>query len=188
MGRKKKTEEQPKVEENVTNVKVNSNTSLKYEGKVQIQIQRGKRIISNTNKRNKGAQQMFTFLATCLSGRFVENLAPYYLVLLNHSGSNNTKLSNLIIKADVELNNNIVSYKFSIPSNAIISKTTCNRLALTNKASVNNFSSTITDINLDTYASAYIELTDDSIDLTNIKSNDSIIVIWSMEIKNKDGE
>jgi len=187
MGRKKKSEITSQEQTpNVNTIEVKDNTAISYKGTVQIQIKRGDKIISNKVKRNKGALQMFSYLAYCLAGELKANLIPNYIALLNHNDSSNILLSKLIEKNSVYIENNVVSYQFLIPYNAIItaySSIDCNRLILTNSEKSQAFLGTIPDSTLDNISSAIMDLTN-SIQLHTLNSNDAIIIVWSMEIKN----
>ena len=195
MGRKKKVvEETPQNKDKEINI--SSTTPISYSGTVQIKIKKQNKIISTRVKRNKGSEQMFSFLAWCLYGELKSNLLPKYIVLLNKRVDGGDTIHTVLCKprerAGNLMNGNVVSKQFLIPVGAITGATEevdeCNEIVLTNYESIGNFNGvTIGNDLLKQSSSAIIELkgtgNNAPINLRTLGEDNAIIIVWSMQIK-----
>jgi len=85
MGRKKKVtietpKEQPKETQQKT-TRQNSSASIGYQGKLNVQVRRGDKVLSNKTYHNTGNINLFRFLCQCLAGNYREDLRPYKIAL-----------------------------------------------------------------------------------------------------------
>lgn len=83
MGRKKKiTEPEVKQEVKVEETKKPLPSTIGYQGKINVKVQRGNKIVSSKTYHNTGSIKLFHFLCECLAGNYYEDLRPVRLRLL----------------------------------------------------------------------------------------------------------
>lgn len=130
---------------------VQSQDAIKYQGNVTVTIKKGKTIISSRSYHNNGGDELFKFLANCISGAYVESLRPKYIRAFDCKGSpgeritqaNSTSRSAYIAINDVSSINGKATLHFTIPCSFILpdsgaSTANINQLGLYSSAVASN--------------------------------------------------
>lgn len=200
MGRKKKIKkEEVKQEETV----VQGAQTINYQGSISLSINKGKKVLLKKKYHNKGMPNLFKFLANCLAGNYSGNLRPNKIKLFYNPdtstspsnwdwntawGDNTTKpkaVSPYILfdaTPVVETKENAcqVTLHFRVPF-SYISGDKINIVALYQSDASDDQSQ----------VAAYYLLTDENntwdggIDLSEVSTNYSLIIEWTLIVANK---
>jgi hypothetical protein len=78
---------------NTKNKKPKTDSSVSYEGTVEVKLVRGKRVIKTVKYKNKGKLDLFLFLANSLIGKFDVGGTPKYIGLGYGDGTTDERVS-----------------------------------------------------------------------------------------------
>lgn len=196
MGRKKKTTKEIK--------KVEGSQNIGYSGKVTVSILRNNKPISSKTYCNTGRAPLFKFLCSCLAGTYRDSTKPCKIKLFNYTGTSAPSAFNWEtadfasymeqispyitfdaapvvkgINADNDtttIDKYQVTYHFRIPDAYLV------------KGQVNVIALYSNDANSQQEAVAYYKLAENNtwtpIDFTNATGNFSLVIDWTLVLKN----
>lgn len=106
MGRKKKE------------IKVEQNSSIKYQGTVTVQKVRKGKVVKTEVMHNAGGSELFNFILQCLAGNYYADLRPVYVIAAKNDkllGTLPVKISYTTVYPKTNNNLNYIEYKFFLP-------------------------------------------------------------------------
>ena len=207
MARKKKETKQ------IENIQTSINTeaqSLKYQGKIKLQILHGNKVISTRDYSNNGLPSLFKYLSYALAGQYCESLRPRKICIFKCQeegdlsnptnfnwddvyNTNKLQIASPFVAYDatpiIKKNNSngySTTFRFKVPFNWLYSKE-FNVIGLFTEndeaCAYYLFTNQQNDQNLD--GGTQPSSTWDTQTLDDITGNFSLIVDWTMEISNK---